>query len=131
MKHVISNVYLLKGVRGANVCLLVSDGKLTLVDSGLANDVDRIIAQMQIAGFELSVVTSIVLTHSQGDHIGGALDLAGYSGAKILAHRDEVPYPEQNKPLPEKHFPCIMLTSFSKTVRNRLSQLHVACGNSF
>ena len=81
LRQVVSNVYSIEGLRGANVYLLVSDKGLTLVDSGLAADVERIAAQLLEAGYALSDLHSIVLTHAHGDHTGGAVELARRSGA--------------------------------------------------
>ncbi|MGD2177350.1 MAG: MBL fold metallo-hydrolase [Anaerolineae bacterium] len=100
MREVVSNVCMFEGLRGCNVYLLVSGEGLTLVDSGLAGDAGRIVAQLQEVGHAPSELHSIVLTHAHGDHAGGAVVLARRSGAQVLAHRDEVPYIEQTQSLP-------------------------------
>lgn len=104
MRQVVSDVYLIEGLRGANVYLLLPSQELTLVDSGMAGDADRIVAQLQEAGYALSQLHSIMLTHAQGDHTGGAAALARRSGAQVLAHRDEAPYIEQTQSLPTASF---------------------------
>lgn len=100
MREVVDDVYLLEGLRGCNVYLLVADGGLTLLDSGMMGDADRIVAQLQEAGHPLPDLRRIALTHAHGDHTGGAVGLARDSGARVVAHRDEVPYIEQTEPLP-------------------------------
>lgn len=100
MREIAEDVYLMEGLRGCNVYLLVSEDGLTSVDTGMTVDVDRIIAQMRGAGYAVPDLRRIVLTHAHGDHAGGAAALVRRSGAQVVAHRDEVPYIEQTKPLP-------------------------------
>lgn len=100
MKQVVPDVYLMEGLRGANVYLLVSSEGLTLVDSGLAGQAERILEQLEAAGYELSELSSIVLTHWHGDHVGNAAQLARRSGARVVAHLQEVPYIEQTQQVP-------------------------------
>jgi glyoxylase-like metal-dependent hydrolase (beta-lactamase superfamily II) len=100
MRQIVSDIYLMEGLRGANVYLLNSDRGLILVDSGLGSEVDVIITQIQEAGFALSKIHSIVLTHTHGDHTGSVAELACSSGAQVLAHCDEAQYIERTRPLP-------------------------------
>ncbi len=100
MRQVVPNVFLIEGLRGANVYLLVSGERLALVDSGMAADAEPIAAQLQEDGYAPPELDSILLTHAHGDHIGGTAALARLSGAHVVAHRDEVPYIEGTKPLP-------------------------------
>ena len=102
MRQIIPDVYLIEGLRGdsGNVYLLVSGEGLTLVDSGLAGAADRIVSQLGGAGCALSDLQAVVLTHFHSDHTGNAAELARRSGARVLAHRDEVPYIERTKPVP-------------------------------
>ncbi len=95
MREIVSDVWLFEGLRGGNVYAVNSGGGLTLVDAGLTSDVDQIVAQLEQAGFALSQLQAVVLTHAHGDHAGGAAELARRSGAEVIAHRDEVAYIEQ------------------------------------
>jgi glyoxylase-like metal-dependent hydrolase (beta-lactamase superfamily II) len=102
MRQIIPDVYLIEGLRSdsGNVYLLVSGEGLTLVDSGLAGAADQIVAQLQEAGYAISELRAIVLTHAHGDHMGSVAELARRSGAQVLAHQDEMPYIEQAKTMP-------------------------------
>ena len=99
MRQIVSDVYLMEGLRQAHVYLLTSEEGVTLVDTGVAGEVDQIVAQLKEGGYALSDLRAIVLTHCHSDHIGNAAELARRSGAQVLAHRDDVPYIEQVKPL--------------------------------
>lgn len=89
---------------GSNVYLLASDPGLALIDTGTGRDVTKIVDQLQAAGRSLSELHTIVLTHAHGDHVGGLSELAQRSGARILAHRLEVPYVEGTQSLPAGSF---------------------------
>lgn len=100
MRQIVRDVYLIEGLRVSNVYLLVSGEELTLVDSGVSGEADQIAIELQEEGRGLSELRAIVLTHSHGDHTGNVAELAHRSDTQVLAHRDEVPYIEQAKPLP-------------------------------
>jgi glyoxylase-like metal-dependent hydrolase (beta-lactamase superfamily II) len=115
------DVHLMDGLRGCNVYLLTSTEGLTLVDAGLAGDADRIVAQLQEAGHAPSELHTIVLTHGHGDHIGGAAALARRSGARILAHRDDVPIIERTQSLPFRSLVQRLMFAFADRVLFRVS----------
>lgn len=100
MKEILPDLYLLEGLQGANVYLLLLSDGLTLIDTGMPGDFKRILAQLKENGFQLSSLERIILTHSHGDHVGGLAELTRLSGARVLAHEQEIPYLEQTQPLP-------------------------------
>ncbi|MCL7452021.1 MAG: MBL fold metallo-hydrolase [Anaerolineae bacterium] len=100
MREVVPDVYVMEGVLGSNVYALASDSGVTLVDTGVGGQADRILAQLQARGYSPSDLKAIVLTHCHGDHAGSAAQLARRCGAQVLAHQDEVPYIERTSPLP-------------------------------
>jgi glyoxylase-like metal-dependent hydrolase (beta-lactamase superfamily II) len=100
MRQIVPDVYLIQGPRGSQMYLLGTGADLTLVDTGWGGAADRVAAQIEADGLSLANLRAIVLTHAHSDHTGGAADLARRTGAPILAHRDEVPYIEQQRALP-------------------------------
>ena len=100
MREIVKGVYLLEKLRGANAYLIKSGNEMALVDTGMAGDVDSITSQIESAGYSLSDLQAIVITHAHGDHTGGAAKLAAESGAKVMAHREEAPYIEGKLSLP-------------------------------
>ena len=125
MREVVSNVSLVEGLRGANVYVLVSGDRLTLVDSGLVGDAERIAAQLEEAGYAPSQLDSIILTHAHGDHTGGASNLVRLSGAQVVAHRDEVPYIEGTRSVPADSLVQRVLNWLSDRVMFRGSSCEV------
>ncbi len=73
---------------------LISDplGGLTLVDTGLPNQVELIEAAMAKDGFSIDNIRQIVLTHHDLDHVGSLNELVKRTGAKVIALKEEVPY---------------------------------------
>ncbi len=100
MREIVTDVYVLDGVRGCNVYLLGSGEELTLIDTGMPGQAGTILSQLREMGFVPSDLRTIVLTHGHPDHVGSAKALAARCGARILAHRDEVPYIEGARPMP-------------------------------
>jgi hydroxyacylglutathione hydrolase len=100
VREIVSQVYLLEGLRGGNVYLAAAGTEPTLIDSGMPGDGQRIEAQLEEVGYALTDLRYIVLTHAHLDHVGSVARLADRSGAQVLAHRDEVPYIQERKPMP-------------------------------
>jgi glyoxylase-like metal-dependent hydrolase (beta-lactamase superfamily II) len=99
MRHVVPDIYLIEGMI-SNAYLLAAPQGLVLVDSGPPGQVTRIRDQLAQAGFSMSAFRAIVLTHAHFDHVGSAAGLARESGARVMAHRAEVPYVEQTEHMP-------------------------------
>ena len=73
-------------LRGTNAYLVDDEGALTLVDSGLRWQHNRLLGGLREAGFELRDLDRILLTHYDVDHVGGltafdGVDLTIYVGA--------------------------------------------------
>jgi glyoxylase-like metal-dependent hydrolase (beta-lactamase superfamily II) len=99
MRQVVPEIYLLEGMI-SNVYLLVGPEGPVLVDSGPPGQAKRITDQLAQGGFSVPGVRAIVLTHAHFDHVGSLAELARLSGARVMAHRAEVPYVEQTEHMP-------------------------------
>lgn len=64
---------------------------LTVVDTGIAGSADAILDAVGAIGRRLEDVREIVLTHCHDDHRGGAAELVARTGARVIAHRADVP----------------------------------------
>jgi glyoxylase-like metal-dependent hydrolase (beta-lactamase superfamily II) len=65
------------------------DGTLTVIDAGLPDSGSKILGLIESLGHKPSDIKQILLTHSDGDHIGALSDLVAASGAKVYAQREE------------------------------------------
>ena len=126
MRQIVSDVYLMEGLRGGNVYLINSSKGLTLVDSGLSREAGLIISQILEAGYALSSLNTIILTHVHGDHTCGAAEVSRSSGAQILAHKDEVPFIEMTKPLPTSSLIQRVMLRLSESIMFKRSPCKVA-----
>ena len=69
--------------------VIVSGNEVTLVDTGLPGNDEKILAFIEALGHKRGALKHILLTHSDGDHIGSLPALAATSGARVYAQRDE------------------------------------------
>ncbi len=67
------------------------DNELVLIDTGLPMQTEALREAVAAAGFALTRITKVIITHQDLDHIGSAKALSGM-GAEILAHTIEAPY---------------------------------------
>lgn len=72
--------------------IVQGDGRLTLVDTGIPGMQDAIDAELKAAGYSLSDVKQIIVTHHDLDHIGSLEAVVAATGAEVLALETEVPY---------------------------------------
>ena len=66
-------------------------GGLVLLDAGFPDTVDALGDALGEEGFEFADVETLVLTHQDGDHVGGAPEVAARADAPVFAHVDDVP----------------------------------------
>jgi glyoxylase-like metal-dependent hydrolase (beta-lactamase superfamily II) len=127
MRQILPDIYLIEGLRVAHVYVLISEEGLTLIDSGTPGETAKIAAQIEKAGYELSDVRAIVVTHAHSDHTGTLTELVRRSGAQVLAHRDEVDYLERTASLPYKAFVQRLLFGLSERVVFRFEPSYSSC----
>lgn len=82
------------GVPDATLSYVVegSDGSLTVIDPGWADDDDLAVlrAGLAVIGRSVDHVGLVVVTHLHADHLGAAAALRRASGARVAMHRLEV-----------------------------------------
>lgn len=82
-------LYRVDGIRGANAYIVETDDGLLVVDTGLSGNAERIVAAVRGIGYEPGDVRTIVLTHSDPDHVGSVARLKELTGAKVAIHADD------------------------------------------
>jgi glyoxylase-like metal-dependent hydrolase (beta-lactamase superfamily II) len=82
--EVIPNVHIIPSVV-ANVYLIIDPEGLTLIDAGLARNGKKILKYITDLGHSPQDLRRILITHSDGDHVGGLATLKAASGATVYA----------------------------------------------
>jgi glyoxylase-like metal-dependent hydrolase (beta-lactamase superfamily II) len=108
MPEILPGVHVVDGVappgapqQTVNVCLLVEDHGITMIDAGykgagrhaLLDYLDRI-------GAGPTDVKRVIVTHHHGDHTGGLATVVAHTGAEVWAHTDDAPYIDGTMPRP-------------------------------
>ncbi|HET9011990.1 MAG TPA: subclass B3 metallo-beta-lactamase [Gemmatimonadaceae bacterium] len=78
------NVYYV-GTRGLSAILLTSDSGHVLIDAGLPESAEPIMAHIRALGFRVEDVKLIVNSHAHYDHAGGIAAIQRASGARVVA----------------------------------------------
>lgn len=112
-----------KGIQTSVNAFLVDDGKsLTLVDSGAAScfgpQLGSIAKNIELAGYQLANVKTVLLTHLHPDHVCGIAQngKAVFPNATVYAHEREADY--WLNPASEKTVPADKKESYLGTVKN-------------
>jgi hydroxyacylglutathione hydrolase len=102
------NIHLIPKIRGANTYVILEETQagnndhLTLIDTGMPGNADRIIEYLKSLGKEQMGSFTIVLTHPDIDHSGSVADLKEKLGkVKVAIHEADAPRLTGEKPLKE------------------------------
>ena len=83
-----------------NSFIIDGDDGVVLIDTGLPNKQDVIVAALSSMGRRIDEVAAIVLTHAHSDHTGGAAALQFESGAAVIASTVDAPMVRGEQPVP-------------------------------
>jgi glyoxylase-like metal-dependent hydrolase (beta-lactamase superfamily II) len=87
MERVTEAVYHLPEIVGGPTILLGET--VTIVDTGVPDSADAIIAAVEELGRSTSDVRDVVITHADGDHVGSLAELVERTGATVWAGTHE------------------------------------------
>ncbi len=71
---------------------LLTDDRILLVDTSLEDDAKSILDYLGKAGLNPSDISTIFITHTHPDHVGGLARLVEKTDAKVVSHEVEAKY---------------------------------------
>ncbi len=85
---------------GFHPVIVVNQDALILVDAGMPGQLGDLRQEMERFGTTPEMITDIILTHQDFDHIGGVSDILREMDhpARIMAHAEEKPYIQGDRP---------------------------------
>jgi glyoxylase-like metal-dependent hydrolase (beta-lactamase superfamily II) len=86
--EIIPNVHVISGGI-VNCYLIVDPDGLTLIDTGLPGNANKILKVIEGLGRKPGDVKRILITHADGDHVGSLARLKSATGARVYAHASE------------------------------------------
>jgi hydroxyacylglutathione hydrolase len=93
MIEITPNVFLIKDEAiKANIFVLADKKGYFLIDTGIFMKTKYLIRILEENKLPISNLKMIILTHCHCDHIGGTAELVRASGAKVAAHKNDIPY---------------------------------------
>ena len=101
--EIIPNVHMISGPV-VNCFLIVEPDGLTLIDTGLASYEKKIMDTIHSLGCSIHDLKTILLTHSDGDHVGSLAALKAACGARAYASAIEAEAIEAGVPSREPNF---------------------------
>jgi glyoxylase-like metal-dependent hydrolase (beta-lactamase superfamily II) len=84
VKPIADRIYGFTGLIAGRVYAIAESDGLTLIDTGLARTAGRVLQQVRRAGYALSDVRRILITHAHIDHGGGAHRIQQETGAALM-----------------------------------------------
>lgn len=100
MKHLLPGLHTFTALLVGRVYLIEDGDGLTIIDAGIPQSADKIMAQLRRAGRAPSDVKRILITHAHPDHVGGLPRLQQLTGARVIASATEKPVVEGKVPIP-------------------------------
>jgi len=88
--RIVGNLYWV-GTYDLSSYLFVTPQGNILINSGMADSVPIILANVESLGFRFSDIKLITATHAHYDHVAGLAEIQRLTGAKMLLEEDDVP----------------------------------------
>jgi len=115
---------------------LIDAGELVLVDSGVGDSFNQLVANIKDLGFDPLQLKAIIITHAHIDHIGALADFKEKYGVSLIAHELDTPALETGKGTGAEFYqadyqPCLIDIKVSqpevslKYGRHQLNLVHI------
>lgn len=88
--RIVGNLYWV-GTWDLSSYLVVTPQGNILINSGLADSVPQILANVEALGFKFSDIKLITATHAHYDHVAGLAEIKRLTGARMLLEEEDVP----------------------------------------
>ena len=92
MKKVTDNLYQIASIPGVNMFLIVNEGNLSFVDTGMGMGAGRVLKKTQAEGYKPTDIQRILMTHEHDDHIGGLEKLQTATQAEVWSSTASAPH---------------------------------------
>ncbi|HEY1369832.1 MAG TPA: MBL fold metallo-hydrolase [Gaiellaceae bacterium] len=97
MEHITDSIHHLPDVMGGPT-LLVDEDEVVVIDTGVPGAEADILAALTELGREPQEVRHVLITHADGDHVGGLAALVAATGARVYASEHEADVIEGRAP---------------------------------
>jgi hydroxyacylglutathione hydrolase len=110
MTEIIPGVYMVDGIMGCHVYVVVDDG-ITIVDTGMGGSEKKILNTVKELGYGPDGIKRIIITHNHLDHIGSVRALRDSTGAAVMASDADADVIEGKKPMtvPKMRWPLELI----------------------
>ncbi len=97
--QIVEGIHKVDGVN-ANVYLVIDGEELTVIDTGMPRNTEKILNYVLKINRQPSNISKIVLTHCHMDHVGSAKELKKITNASVAIHQDDADFLAGKKNLP-------------------------------
>ncbi len=97
--EIMEGVHLIDGTN-ANVYLLINGEELTLIDTGMPRQMQKILDYIGKINRKPSDIFKVILTHCHIDHMGNVCDIKNLTNAKVCVHKDDAPFVSGKEKIP-------------------------------
>lgn len=111
--EIVEGIHKVDGVN-ANVYLIIDGGELTVVDTGMPKNAEKILDYVHRISQQSSNISRILLTHCHVDHVGSAFELKRLTNAKVGVHQEDADFVSGKKTFPSpKGFTGVLFKAMS------------------
>jgi hydroxyacylglutathione hydrolase len=115
--EIVEGIHMVDGVYG-NVYVIVDAGQLTLVDTGMPKNTQKILDYVHRINDQSAGISRILLTHCHVDHAVSAFELKQLTKAKVGIHREDADFVSGRKSSPTpKGFNGVLFRAMSPFYR--------------